>query len=311
MAPEPAVIELTGLTKYYGRQLGVEDLTFDVSPGEVFGFLGPNGAGKTTTLRMLIGLLRITRGSARLLGTDVATAPPALRARIGYLPGDLSLYKNLTGREYLGFMARMRNRDLAERIASLSERLNLDASRHIHDLSKGNQQKIGVIQAFMHDPEVLILDEPTSGLDPIVQREFEILLDEATQRGAAVLLSSHILSEVEHLAGRVAVVNEGRLLVVERIATLKSRSVRTLELTFSGPVDPAPLRAVPSVDGIDVHGAVASCTVVGAHDELLRVALTLGLETVQTHEPSLEDIFMTLVAGGGPDAAPPAGQELA
>jgi ABC-2 type transport system ATP-binding protein len=304
-------IELSGLTKYYGRQLGVEDLTFAVEPGEVFGFLGPNGAGKTTTMRMLVGLLRITRGSARILGTDVATAGPSLRADIGYLPGALSLYKNMTGRDYLTFVARMRGRRLNARIDELAQRLSLDLSRRVHDLSRGNQQKLGVVQAFMHDPSILILDEPTSGLDPIVQREFELMLGEAIERGAAVLLSSHVLSEVEHLAGRVAIVNNGQLLVVEEITTLKERSVRTLELTFHGDVDPELIRALPSVQDVDVFGRVLSCTVVGSHAEVLRTALDLGLESVRTQEPTLEDIFMTLVAGGDDDAGTPASQDVA
>ena len=311
MAADPSAITLSGLTKFYGRQLGVADLTFEVSPGEVFGFLGPNGAGKTTAMRMLVGLLRITRGSASILGYDVATAPPSLRSRVGYLPGALALYKNLTARDYLTFTARMRHRSLDREIADLAERLNLDLTRHIHDLSKGNQQKIGVIQAFMHGPDVLILDEPTGGLDPIVQREFEALVDETTARGAAILLSSHVLSEVEHLAQRVAIVNEGHLLVVEHIDLLKERSVRSIELTFPTPVDPQRLAALPSVETVTAHGAVAHCTVVGAHTELLRVAVELGVETVRTQEPSLEDIFMTLVAGGDPGAAAAAPEDLA
>ena len=293
-----SAISLTGLTKYYGRQLGVADLTFTVEPGEVFGFLGPNGAGKTTAMRMLVGLLRITRGSATILGQDVGTAPPAMRSRIGYLPGALALYRNLTGWEYLSFMARMRGQDLAPRIRGLSERLNLDLDRHIHDLSKGNQQKIGVVQAFMHAPEVLILDEPTGGLDPIVQREFEALVEETTAHGAAVLLSSHVLSEVEHLAERVAILNDGHLLVVEHIEHLKQRAVHTVELTFPQPIDTAAFADLASVDFVTAHGAVVSCHVVGAETELLRTAVSLGVETVRTQEPSLDDIFLSLVTGG-------------
>ena len=311
MVDDGPAISLSGLTKFYGRQLGIADVSFEVSPGEVFGFLGPNGAGKTTAMRMLVGLLRITRGSATVLGHDVATASPALRERVGYLPGALALYKNLTGREYLAFAARMRRRNLDRDIDDLAERLNLDLTRHIHDLSKGNQQKIGVIQAFMHSPDVLILDEPTSGLDPIVQREFESLVDETTARGAAILLSSHVLSEVEHLAQRVAIVNEGHLLVVEHIGHLKERSVRALELTFPAPVDASRLTALPSVEHVAAHGRELTCTVVGPHTELLRVAVDLGVETIRTQEPSLEDIFMTLVAGGDQGAAAAAAKDLA
>lgn len=304
-------ISLTGLTKYYGRDLGIEDLTFDVMPGEVFGFLGPNGAGKTTAMRMIVGLLRITRGSATVLGTDVATAPASLRHRIGYLPGALALYGNLTGAEYLRFLARMRGRAMNQRINDLSERLNLDLTRHIHDLSKGNQQKLGVVQAFMHSPEVLILDEPTAGLDPIVQREFESMIDEAQQQGAAILLSSHVLSEVDHLAGRVAIVDEGHLLVVEDIATLKRRALRTIDLDFPQPVDTAPFARLDGVTEVRSRGSQVTCTVAGEETALLRQAVELGVLSVRTHEPSLDEIFFSLVQGGDRHAEHPVDEIMA
>jgi ABC-2 type transport system ATP-binding protein len=304
-------ISLNGLTKYYGHDLGVEDLTFDVKPGEVFGFLGPNGAGKTTAMRLLVGLLRITRGSATVLGTDVASAPASLRQRIGYLPGAIALYGNLTGAEYLRFLARMRGRVMTQQIDELSERLNLDLTRHIHDLSKGNQQKLGVVQAFMHSPEVLILDEPTTGLDPIVQREFEALIDEAQQQGAAILLSSHVLSEVDHLAGRVAIVNEGRLLVVEDIATLKQRALRTIDLDFTQPVDTAPFGRLVGVTDVQSRGSQVTCTVAGEETALLRHAVNLGVLSVRTHEPSLDQIFFSLVQGGDRRADRPADEIVA
>jgi ABC-2 type transport system ATP-binding protein len=304
-------ISLRGLTKYYGRDRGVEDLTFEVMPGEVFGFLGPNGAGKTTALRMLVGLLGITRGSATILGTDVATAPASLRHRIGYLPGALALYGNLTGAEYLRFLARMRGRRMDRRIAELSERLNLDLTRHIHDLSKGNQQKIGVVQAFMHSPEILILDEPTAGLDPIVQREFEALIDEARQQGAAILLSSHVLSEVDHLAGRVAIVDGGHLVVVEDIATLKRRALRTIDLDFAQPVDAEPFTRLPGVTDVRSRGCQVTCTVTGAETDLFRHAAGLGVLSVRTHEPSLDQVFFALVRGGDRHADRPADEIVA
>ncbi|CAB4885013.1 unannotated protein [freshwater metagenome] len=298
-----ASISLRGLTKFYGRQLGVEDLTFEVEPGEVFGFLGPNGAGKTTAMRMLVGLIRISRGSATILGTDVAGAPPELRRHVGYLPGALSLYGNLTGSAYLHFLARMRGEDLTASIHSLSERLNLDLKRHIHDLSRGNQQKLGVVQAFMHSPTVLILDEPTSGLDPIVQREFEVLIDEAQQRGAAVLLSSHVLSEVDHLAHRVAIVDQGHQLVVEDIGALKARALRTIDLDFQHVVDASSFERLPDVTEVRARGTLVTCTMSGSEAGLLRLAADLGVVTVRTHEPSLEQIFFSLVRGGESRAA--------
>ena len=288
-------IEFDRLTKYYGRQRGIEDVSFTVDPGEVVGFLGPNGAGKTTTMRTLLGLLHITAGAARLLGVDVASAPPALRHRVGYLPGALELYENLTGRAYLTFLARMRGRDLTDAFEGLSTRLDLDLGRHIHDLSKGNRQKIGVVQAFMHDPDVLILEEPTGGLDPVAQREFEALLEERRNGGAAVLLSSHVLSEVDHLAQRVAIIDQGRLVTVEHIDELKEKAARTLDFDFPQPIDAAEFGCLPGVTEAFAHGTRISCTIVGAETDALAKAVALGVTGVHTHDASLEDVFFELV----------------
>lgn len=295
--PAPA-IALQGLTKYYGHDLGVADVTFEVFPGEVMGFLGPNGAGKTTTMRSLVGLLNITSGRAQILGEEVSVAASHQRARIGYLPGAPSFYSNLTGKEHLMFLAKMRGIDCTDQINSMAERFDLDVDRRIHDLSKGNQQKIGVIQAFMHRPDVLILDEPTSGLDPIVQREFSALVDETQSRGAAVLLSSHVLSEVEHLADRVVIINAGKQLLVEEISRLKERTVRTIDLYFPSPVSKDIFSNIAGVKDLRVYGNRVSCTVVGGENALLRCAVDNGLESVQTHESSLDDIFFSLVSGG-------------
>jgi ABC-2 type transport system ATP-binding protein len=288
-------ISLQGLTKYYGRQRGIEDVTFDVAPGEVFGFLGPNGAGKTTTMRTLLGLLHVTRGTAQILGVDVATAPPTLRDRIGYLPGGFELYENLSGHAYLTFLARMRGRDLSRQFEQLSDRLDLDLSRHIHDLSKGNRQKIGVVQAFMHEPDVLVLDEPTGGLDPLAQREFETLLEEQTARGVGVLLSSHVLGEVDHLAQRVAIIDQGRLVTVQQIDELKQQAARTIDLDFPASVPAGEFTVMPGVTEAFAHGTRVSCTVVGAETDVLRRAVELGVTSVHTHEASLEDVFFSLV----------------
>ncbi|MDO8309536.1 MAG: ABC transporter ATP-binding protein [Actinomycetota bacterium] len=309
-----AAVSLIGLTKYYGSRRGVEQVTFDVAPGEVVGFLGPNGAGKTTTMRMLVGLLRITRGQAVVLGVDIARAPPGLRARIGYLPGALALYSNLTGRQFLTFAARMRGLAVSGRIDGLAERLDLDLDRHIHDLSKGNRQKVGVIQAFLHEPDVLILDEPTSGLDPLVQREFEGMVDEATARGAAILLSSHVLSEVDHLADRVAIVNQGRLVVVQSVEGLRQGALRTIELAFSRPVDTAALAMIEGATGVIqavAHGSLVTCTVRGSEHDLLRVAVDCGVDFVRSRDPGLDEIFLSLVAGGDGNAGAPADQDVA
>jgi len=298
--PVPA-ISLKGLTKYYGHDLGVMGVTFEVSPGEVMGFLGPNGAGKTTTMRALVGLLKLTSGQAHIRGEEVSINSHAMRKEIGYLPGSPALYESLSGWEHLNFLARMRGLDCTHEIRSMAERFDLDLGRKIKELSKGNQQKVGVIQAFMHKPAVLILDEPTSGLDPIVQREFGTLVDETQSRGAAILLSSHVLSEVEHLADRVVIINAGKQLLVDDIRNLKKRTLRTIDLFFGAPVAIEVFSKVHGIKDVQAAGNRVTCTVIGAETELLRIALENGLDSVQTHESNLDEIFFSIVEGGDPN----------
>ena len=269
-------------------------------PCEVFGFLGPNGAGKTTAIRTLVGLINASSGSAEILGHNALASSVQLRKRIGYLPGVLSIYKGYTAQQYLQFIAKMRGINCDSKINEYARRLNLDLNKHISDLSKGNRQKVGVIQAFMHQPEVLFLDEPTSGLDPIVQREFEAILDEAKARGAAVMLSSHVLSEVEHLADRVAIINEGKLIVVEKISVLKEKAPRTIDLYFNKEVDKSIFNQIQGIKDLQVKGSRASCTVIGSESQLLSIALNNGLASVRTHEPTLDEIFLSLVSAGKP-----------
>jgi ABC-2 type transport system ATP-binding protein len=294
-----SAIRLNHLSKRYGSSRGIDDVSFEVAPGEVFGFLGPNGAGKTTALRTLVGLIKATSGSAEILGQPVSPASVQLRSRIGYLPGVLSTYKGYTSLQYLQFIARIRGVDCGPTIVNYAARLQLDLNRKISELSKGNRQKVGVIQAFMHHPDVLLLDEPTSGLDPIAQREFEAILDEAKTRGAAVILSSHVLSEVEHLADRVAIINEGKILIVAKISTLKENSPRTIDLYFKDSVDGSIFSSVPGIKNLEVQKTRVSCTLIGSEAPLLTAALENGLVSVRTHEPSLEDIFVSLVQNEG------------
>ena len=286
-------IELIGLTKAYGRERGAEDISFEVYPGEVFGFLGPNGAGKSTVMRTMLGLIQATSGSSYILGRDSLKHNSALMAEIGYLPGALALYKNLTGREYLRFIGRLRKVNCDGEVEKLAERLSLNLDKHIHDLSKGNRQKVGVIQAFMHQPKVLILDEPTSGLDPLIQREFEEILKEVKARGAAVLLSSHVLSEVEHLADRIAVISEGKIVLNEEIATLKAKVPHQISLTF--PTAPNPTNYSAFVSDIEMNGKTLTCSITGSEAELLKQAVADGVSTVRTSEPSLDEIFLKLI----------------
>jgi len=290
-----SALELRDLTKYYGNDLGIDGVSFEVEQGETFGFLGPNGAGKTTTMRLLLGLITATRGTATILGQDI-TLGPSVRESVGYLPGTLELYEQLTGREFLDFFAKLRKRDCKKQIRQLSDRFDLDLSRHIRDLSKGNRQKLGVVQAFMHEPDLLLLDEPTSGLDPLVQRDFAELVRETTTRGATLLLSSHVMSEVELLTDRVAVINVGKLLLVERIVDLKSRAVRSVELDFDEPVDAQLFSMLDSVKEVTTHRNRIICKVSGSEHELLRLAVAHDVQTVMTHEPDLNEIFFSLIS---------------
>ncbi|MFM1758672.1 MAG: hypothetical protein RL193_1249 [Actinomycetota bacterium] len=289
------VVEIRGLTKFYGSEIGIEDLNLDIKAGEVVGFLGPNGAGKSTTIRTLLGLINATRGSATFLGQNALTRNPEIRRNVGYLPGAPTYYNKYHARDFLQLFANIRGVNCDEHIERYANQLNLDLNKRIGELSKGNRQKVAVIQAFMHQPHILFLDEPTSGLDPLVQLEFEKILDEAKSRGAAVLLSSHVMSEVEHLADRIAIINRGKLVVFEDIATLRSRTIRKIDLHFSAPVSIDRFKSLSSVNDVDVHGKRITCSVVGSEHELLKVAVELGVESVQTHETSLEDIFLAEV----------------
>ncbi len=286
-----------GLTKLYGAQVGITDLDLDVSTEEVFGFLGPNGAGKTTTIRMLLGLIRPTRGEATILGTPLRPGPVGARADLGYLPGDLALYDRMTGEQVLHYLASLRGGVPAQRYRDLAERLGLDLTRRVRDLSRGNRQKVGVVQAFMHWPRLLVLDEPTSGLDPLVQVEFGRLVREAVDFGATVFLSSHVLAEVEQLADRVAIVDGGRLLVVDTVDGLREKATKRVELDFPGSPPPE-LGSAPGVRELEVRGDTAVCTVAGPVGPLMAVAVRYGLLDVHTHDPDLEDAFLGYVAGG-------------
>jgi len=296
-------IELADVTKFYGRSRGIEEVSFDVAYGQTLGLLGPNGAGKTTAIRVILGLIRATSGSVTIAGQVVGSGGPALQADVGYLPGTLALYEHMTGLAFLHYLARLRQRDCQVRINELADRFDIDLSRRIHDLSRGNKQKIGVIQAFMHSPRALILDEPTSGLDPIMQHEFESLVGEVKASGCAVLLSSHVMSEVETLADRVAILDHGRLVICQTIQEMRSKAVRRLELEFPQEVSPQDFHALPAILHIEAHGSILSCQVVGDETEVLRLAVEHGLRSVRTEEPSLEEAFLALVDDRNPDVS--------
>jgi ABC-2 type transport system ATP-binding protein len=292
------VILTDRLTKSYGTRRGVIELSFSVSPGEVFGYLGPNGAGKTTTIRTLLDLIRPTSGRVFVFGLDPRRDAVRIHARVGYLPGEFSLYDHMTGAEYLTYLASLRGGVPAERIRELAERLDVDLGARIRTLSHGNRQKIGLIQAFMHRPELLILDEPTQGLDPLIQHEFTRLIEETRADGRTVFLSSHVMPEVERVCDRVGIIREGRLVAVEEIGDLRAKELRTLEVRFARPVRPDAFEGVPGVREAHVNGETARVTVTGPMDALVKRLAAFEVVDLVSHEPSLEEIFLAFYGRG-------------
>jgi ABC-2 type transport system ATP-binding protein len=281
------------LTKIYGDIRAVDGIDLEVGTGEIFGFLGPNGAGKSTTIRCLVDLARPTSGRAEVLGLDSHSDSIEINARIGYLPSDVALYGDLTGRELIDYFANLRGGVDSRVVDDLADRFNADLSRRCSEYSTGNRQKVGLIQAFMHEPELVILDEPSAGLDPLVQLEMHGVMEEARRAGRTVFLSSHTLSEVERVADRVGIIRNGKLIEVAAIDDLKEKAIRRLELEFEHPVEADTLRAVDGVRDVTTDGLVLSVSFDGPIDEILRAATALGVVNLQSHDADLEDIFLT------------------
>ncbi len=287
-------IHTEGLTKHYGDFPALVDLDLDVPVGEIFGFLGPNGAGKTTMIRTILDEIRPTSGSASILGMDTHESSVEIRNHIGYVPGDLAMYPNLTGKDTLTYFANLRGGVDWDYVDSLAERLDADLSKKVGDLSSGNRQKVGLIQAFMNKPDVLIMDEPSSGLDPLVQREFQAMLREFASNGQTVFLSSHTLSEVQRVADRVGIIRHGRLIAVEGVADLRSKAIRTVNLFFDGPVDGTVLEGLPGVREVNVENHHVTLSFDGMMETLLKVVTErYNLLDITTHEANLEEIFLT------------------
>ena len=289
-----AAIETKGLTKHYGEVQALDDLDLTVRTGEVFGFLGPNGAGKTTMIRTILDLIRPTRGTASILGLDSREASVEIRERVGYLPSDVAMYPNLTGRDLLTYFANLRGGVDWSHVEVLADRLDADLSKKVGDLSSGNRQKVGIIQAFMNRPELLIMDEPSSGLDPLVQRQFQSMMREVAAEGRTVFLSSHTLSEVQRVADRVGIIRRGSLIAVEAVSELRSKAIRRIELAFEEPVDGSMLAAIDGVRDVRVENRHVSFWFDGRMDELLTVATEGGtLLDITSQEADLEEIFLT------------------
>jgi ABC-2 type transport system ATP-binding protein len=286
------ILSTQNLTVYYGRHRGIEGVDLAVRPGEVFGFLGPNGAGKTTTLRVLMDLIRPVRGAARIFGLDCQKDGVEIRKRIGYLPGELSLYEQMTAARFFGLVNRLRggsnNRAYREQ---LCERLDLDPSRRMQEYSRGNKQKVGIVVALMNKPDLLILDEPTTGLDPLVQQAVLAMVREARAEGRTVFFSSHVLPEVQAVCDRVGIIRSGHMIAVERVADLVRQNFRRIRLRFVSPPPPEALE----IDGIRLigqHDGLFDYEIRSGLNDFLQQAVSYGVEDLESLPVTLEEVFL-------------------
>jgi len=293
------VIRTEQLTKSYGAHRGIIDLDLTVAETEAFGFLGPNGAGKTTTIRTLLDHLRPTSGKAYVFGIETTFDPVAIHRRLGYLPGEFLLYDKLTGGQTIEYFANLRGGVDAAYQRQLIERLDIDPSRKFKELSKGNKQKIGLVIALQHRPDLLILDEPTSGLDPLVQQTFYELIREAKAEGRTVFLSSHILSEVEKTCDRVAIIRDGRLVRVDRVEALRDLAHHQVELRFADVVPAAAFADLPGVSDLSVEDHTLRMRVSGSIAPVVQAAAGYPILDFVSREPSLEETFLAEYGRGG------------
>jgi ABC-2 type transport system ATP-binding protein len=299
-----AVIQTEKLSKAYGAHRGIVDVDLTVNAGEVFGFLGPNGAGKTTTIRTLLDLIRPTSGRAMVFGIESSADPVAIHRRIGYIPGEFTLYDRLTGQQTLDYFANLRGGIDRAYQKQLIERFDVDASRRFKEYSKGNKQKIGLVIALQHQPELLILDEPTSGLDPLVQQSFYQLVREARHEGRTVFLSSHILSEVERTADRVAIIREGRLVKVDSVEGLRDLAHHEVELRFAGPVPTGAFDTLPGVSEVVANDHALRMRVSGPMTPVVQAAARYDLLDFVSREPTLEETFLAQYGNAGEPGVP-------
>ncbi|MBQ4298324.1 MAG: ABC transporter ATP-binding protein [Clostridia bacterium] len=280
-------IETKGLTKYYGRARGIEDLDLCVEEGEIYGFIGPNGAGKSTTIRTLLGLIRKTRGEARVLGMDSEKEKEAILREVGYLPAEAAFYAGMRVGEVLDFSARLRKKDCREEARRLCERLSLDPAKKVGELSLGNRKKVGIVAALQHRPRLYILDEPTSGLDPLIQREFFSLLRERSEEGATVFLSSHVLSEIGRHCRRAGILRDGRLIRQDFVDKLTGTGAKRVTLHGA-----SALPALPGIRDVRQNGAAISFLYSGRADALVAALAGLSFDDISLTDPDIEDVFL-------------------
>ena len=295
---DEVVVRTVGLRKSYGARVALDGVDLEVRRGEVFGFLGPNGAGKSTLIRILLDLLRPGSGRVEVLGEVPALGGAALRARIGYLPGELAMTERTTGRQLLAHLVALRDGRGADAVQPLAQRLGLDLDRPVRSLSKGTKQKVGLVQAFAHAPELLVLDEPTSGLDPLVQQEFQALVREARERGATVLLSSHVLGEVQDVADRVSILRAGRVVDTDDVAALRHRAGQRVELELDEPVPREELAAVPGLSDLVVDGRTVRGLLRGEPGPLLGVLARHHVARLSVTDRDLEELFLDFYREG-------------
>ncbi len=291
-----SVIEVDGLTKQWGKLVAVDHLNLSVQEGECYAFLGRNGAGKSTTARMLLDFLRPSAGSATVLGGS--GSDPGVRARIGYLPGDLNLPKTMTGADAIGFFGSMGHKPDQAEVDSLVERLGMNLHRPFHQLSTGSRRKVGLVLAFMNKPDLLILDEPTSGLDPVLQDTFREIVIERKAEGASVWLTSHVMSDVEHVADRVGLIDQGKLVQQLTMDDLRRQTTGEIQLTFDSVVDASAFDGVSGVSNVAVNGNEVSLHVDGPVTAVLARAAELGATGIRTRQRELDDIFLETYSGG-------------
>lgn len=292
-------IQTSGLSKYYGDAPGIIDLDLEVHEGEVFGFLGPNGAGKSTTIRVLMNFLFPSSGGGSVLGNDIVKGSMEIRRRTGYLPGDLAMYETMTARELLIYFANLRGVKTTSAVEQLADRFELDLDRKIKDYSSGNRQKVGLVSAFMHEPELLILDEPTSGLDPLMQQRFQELIAEVRDEGRTVFLSSHILPEVERIADRVGIVRQWRLIAVDTVESFKTKAHGSVTIQFASQIDTAAFTELANVVSAESRnqGAVLDLTVRGDMDSVVKTAAAFDVVSISSRSGELEEVFLSYYSG--------------
>jgi ABC-2 type transport system ATP-binding protein len=285
------IIETNKLTKYYGKSRGIIDVDLSVEEGEIYGFIGPNGAGKTTTIRVLLSLIYATSGSATVFGKDVVRFGPEIKQDIGYLPGEVFYYDNMRVKDLLNYSASFYRKDCSQRIKELAEIMNLELDKRIDDLSYGNKKKVGIVLGLLHDPKLIILDEPTGGLDPLMQQKFFNLVREENQKGATVFLSSHILSEVQRLCHRVAIIKEGRIVKIEKMSDLAMSSYSKIKLETRAPIAEGYFN-IEGISGLKLENNSVNFMFKGNINSIIRKLASLDVVSLWIEEPDLEDIFL-------------------